>query len=297
MGFPPDNKEHSPAARRLNELGAVVTHALRELLEHKHLYQSVPVQIGNLGDRPLDGPIGRIDENARAAVAATISQPWHLVDNLERRPTFLSGLRLDADVPHVKLFCVRCNRTEAFNSISATDMLARDYMTPVHALGDKVIQVFVLSFLCQSCKTVPEVFLVRREGLRLSLEGRSPIEHVEVPNVLPKNLEKFYTGAIIAKQCGHTLSGLFMLRTLIEQWVRSLGWEEPRASDAIDSYVASLPEDFRNRFPCLRDEYKALSDDIHSATGSPEVFDRVHSAILRHFDARRVFGMIKQDFS
>lgn len=292
-----DNAAHNPAARRLEELGAAVTKAVRTLLEQRHLYQGVQVHIGDLGDKPLDGHIGRQDENARAAVAATITQRWCLVDNMERRSPHFTGLRIDADVPDVKLFCERCNRIEAFNSISSLDMLARDYNKPEYIVDGEIVQLFAISFLCQSCKIVPEVFLIRREGLRLCLHGRSPMEHVEVPEVIPRNVDRFFKGAIVAKQCGHVLSGVFMLRTLIEQWVRSLGHQAPRASDAIDSYVASLPDDFRQRFPCLRDEYGALSDDIHAANGSVEVFNKPLGDVLKHFDARRLFRIVDEERS
>jgi hypothetical protein len=57
------------------------------------------------------------------------------------------------------------------------------------------------------------------------LSGRAPIEHVLVPNVIPKNAAGFFKDALIAYQSGQTLAALFLLRTLIEQWLKLEGYE------------------------------------------------------------------------
>ena len=78
----------------------------------------------------------------------------------------------------MKLFCEQCGRTEAFNSVSAQDFLTRgELFNNIKFWQRDSIQTYVLSFLCQSCKSVPEVFLVRRKREKLTLCGRAPIEH------------------------------------------------------------------------------------------------------------------------
>jgi hypothetical protein len=277
---------------RYAELGKRVSMALRELLENKHLYQRVAVDFTGLTEAPTATARERLAELFIAKCKRVIQLPWDCADNTGHyRRVGIDGDALRPTVPHVKLFCEECDRIEAFNSVSAEDMLGRDKERPEHELGGKTIQVFALSYLCQSCKRVPEVMLVRREGAQLSLCGRSPMEHTRVPSAIPKRIARFYRDAVVAYQCGHTLSGLFMLRTLIEQWARGYGVGGTEASAVLDAYVATLPADFKERFSCFRDLYNLLSADLHSATGDEGLFVNVLARIDEHFEARRLFKL------
>jgi hypothetical protein len=149
-----------------------------------------------------------------------------------------------------------------------------------------------LEYTCQSCKQTPEVFLVRRRGVKLTNEGRSPIEHVEVPAFIPKPVRRFFSGAVVAHQSGQTLAALFLLRTVIEQWARAATESvKVQADQVLDDYMLTLPEDFRARFPSLRALYGELSVDMHAATGSSGLFSRAVTEICEHFDARRLFKL------
>jgi hypothetical protein len=197
------------------------------------------------------------------------------------------------DTPDVKLYCTKCGRLEAFNAVSTEEFLRRGAGSRDNfSTNQGIVQVFVMSFLCQSCKGVPEVFTIRREGAKLVLCGRAPIEHIEVPTVIPKQVRPLFSGAIVAHQSGQTLAGIFLLRTLIEQWAQSAAPSKGiQADEAIDSYLTTLPEDFKGRFPSLRALYGELSADIHCATGSSELFEKARNQILEHFDARRLYKL------
>jgi hypothetical protein len=54
-------------------------------------------------------------------------------------------------------------------------------------------QVFALAFHCQSCKRIPEVFMVRREGPRLTLTGRAPQSWRTSP---AKHLRAFFSSVL-----------------------------------------------------------------------------------------------------
>jgi len=150
-------------------------------------------------------------------------------------------------------------------------------------------KVFAFSFLCQSCKTVPEVLLIRREGFKLINSGRSPIEHVDVPPDIPNSMKRFYRGAVVAHQSGQTLAGIFLLRKLIEQWARSKAPLGQLPADAVlDAYMATLPENFKSQFKSFRELYGDLSVDIHAAKGDPDRFNEAHDNIVEHFKARRL---------
>lgn len=272
--------------------------ALHELLERKHLYQSVRAQL---------------DETfifECAAQAPTERRSWFLAvgEMLKDGPWDLSPFgpggsggnsvgqigggdirRLQVRAPDVKLYCKMpgCRRQEPFNMVGCTDMLGGEY-----SLARPVRQIFGLSCVCQSCKGEPTIFLVRREGLKLTLVGRSSIEHVEVPTVIPRSVEHFYSGAVVAHQSGQTLAGNFMLRTLVEQWVRSFpSTAAMRVEDALDWYYSKLPEAFKQHSPSLREIYEHLSSDIHAAKGDESVFTSEMARIVEHFDGWRFYKL------
>jgi hypothetical protein len=275
-----------------------VTTAVKLLLESKHLYQSATLEIKDLLDNTLKSlQDHEHEEFVKSRFYTRVGANWFPVDRAFRRhihpkPPEEKEKPIRFQTPDVKLFCQTCDRIEAFNSISSEDFLQRDPVSAAFTLSGQIVQVFALSFLCQSCKSVPEVFLVRRQGLKLTNSGRSPIEHVDVPPVIPKSVRTFYSGAVVAHQSGQTLAGIFLLRTLIEQWARSGAPCNQLLADAVlDAYMATLPEDFKSRFPSFRVLYADLSADIHAVKGDTDLFDRARVEIVEHFDARLLFKL------
>lgn len=267
---------------------------LKLLLESKHLYQNIKIEYQDLADA-LKGSADFV-KDVKQEFTKRVSGEWHPLDPANQKsPVFEQDIPLTVwfEVPDVKLFCEVCGRTEAFNVVSADDFLQhKRFDVSVNPTNDKTIQVFVISFQCQSCKSAPEVFLIRRHGMKLTISGRAPIEHVTVPPVIPKNLRRFYSGAIVAHQSGQTLAGLFLLRTVIEQWARQqTGDTKLKADDILDKYMSTLPNDFRQRFASMKDLYGKISADIHSATGSAALFDKASEKIVEHFDTRRLFKL------
>jgi hypothetical protein len=294
--------ELTPAGRLklLGQLSELIPAAIKELLEKKHLYQSV-----TLDPRGLLDHIGNLAKEIK--IIENIG--WVIPDEDHPSATTSGAVVAVQDAqfavwlkaPDVKLFCEKCERVEAFNSV-ATHILVSSVGDNFLAVQGSVganslaVQVFAFSFLCQSCKSVPEVFLVRRTGLKLTLCGRAPIEHVEVPSFIPKQIQSFFRGGILAFQSGQILAGNFMLRTVIEQWARIATHLESadQADRILDSYMDSLPNDFKDRFPSMRELYDVLSADIHGAVGSSELFERAQKEIVQHFDARRLYKLPKQ---
>jgi hypothetical protein len=290
----------SVAAKLIKEgLERKLSLTLKTLLEEKHLYQSLEVEldegvtaaVNSLAPQPISRTGSRdFKTELKMFAAGLLLKRWYVMDP--------SGSYTHSEdncsllVPHVKTFCTTCDRIEPFNLTAATDYLdaASHSMARLqeHKTSAGVIQNFVMSFLCQGCKLIPEIFMVRRVGAKLTLCGRSPIEHIEVPKFLPTNARQYFSGAIVAHQSGQTLAGLFLLRTYIEQWIRSLGAKDEYADQALDWYMSTLPEDFRAHFPSLRDIYGVLSDAMHKADASPAIFDKAKADIETHFDARRL---------
>lgn len=146
---------------------------------------------------------------------------------------------------------------------------------------------------------MPVRFLVRREGLKLRLAGRDPIELISTPKVLPKGPAKYYSDAVIAHHAGQTLAGLFLMRVFVEQFWRTIpAVQELLKSDSRatgekqgDAYQKDLPPAFKEKFPSLKDCYGKLSEAIHAADASATIFAEISTAIVEHFDARRVFNI------
>lgn len=282
-------------------LSTNISLTLKELIEKKHLYQSFLI---SSYDDILNVAVSNVHRLNADKVETNIRElyrgPWHALPpskgceipyysktiNAERKLAFF--------IPHVKLFCPKCARIEAFNCLSGEDSLDYDVtgLTLTHIHHKSTMQVFILSFLCQSCKVSPAVFLIRREENKLTLSGRSPIEHVYVPHVIPKAISDFFSGAVVAHQSGQTLAGIFLFRVLLEQWVQSQAKKkELKVDQALDEYMKILPADFKSRFPSFRTIYENLSADIHNATGSPELFEKTQQQIIQHFEARRLFQL------
>jgi hypothetical protein len=270
-----------------------ITRTLKSLFQTKHLYQSELVNIDNTFDVELMLLKKDSLEKAKESFLLNAKSNWATEDTGSKQVGAPIDTRITFDIPDVKLYCSKCGGLEAFNSVSCEEFFSRGSSTSeIFSLTPgTTIQTFIFSFLCQSCKSVPETFMVRREGFKLILCGRSPIEYVEVPNVIPKAIKRFYSSAIVAHQSGETLAGLFLLRTLLEQWVVSKTEGATSADQAIELYMNSLPSDFTSRFPSFRAIYSELSGDIHSAKGSPELFESVKNRIIEHFDARRLFKL------
>jgi hypothetical protein len=261
-----------------------LTACLKLLLETKHLYQSATVDLN----------IRRRYKNDRQWKLEAARKMWHIRDSaISPSVSRPEGYYFTVIVPDVKLFCHQCDRVEAFNSISSQEFTGRSVQERDGNTTSDAIQVFVLSFLCQSCKGVPEVFLIRRQGLKLTLCGRAPMEIAKVPRVIPKLVQRYYSGALVAHQSGQTLAGLFLLRTLIEQWARSqVGTPAPRRADELmDKYMGMLPDNFKDRFPSMRSLYDDISADLHDGVGSSDLFDSALDKITEHFDARRLYKL------
>jgi hypothetical protein len=274
-----------------------ITLGIKSLLETKHLYQNITLEyeslFDTLGEMTVEITGKQTLEDIKTSFSESIQANWFAIDR--PNPNYISGAGgkyspFCFETPDIKLFCHKCERVEAANSISSEDFFQRESTPRYFLISGQRVQVFVFSFLCQSCKSVPEVFLVRRQGLRLTLSGRSPIEHIDVPRVIPNQVKGYYSGAVVAHQSGQTLAGIFLLRTVIEQWARHLIPDAPRDADKLlDAYMSTLPDDFKVRFPSFRNLYENLSDDMHAAKGNAQLFEKVLADIEEHFEARPFF--------
>lgn len=270
--------------------------AVRELLQKKHLYQNVRISTDEVIRQAQEGARQPLDAAAINEVRRLAAESWQVEDSYRARNRQIHGRavekRLEFVPPDVKLFCTSCDRVEAFGLVGADDApwSYSDRTKPSTFRSD--LQAFVLTYVCQSCHAPPEVFLLRRDGEKVTLCGRAPIEHVDVPRVIPKSIRSYVGDSRVAHNSGQTLAAVFLLRVAIEQWARNAtGLDSTYADDVIDAYMESLPQDFSARFPSVRSLYKDLSAAVHKAEASASLFERAHTELIEHFDARRLFRL------
>lgn len=205
--------------QKLNQIFSnIISNKLKELLETKHLYQNAEVAFTaddlkgvDLVDIPKDNTYLFDLDN------------WNIIledRNLSMGRLTNPGRSKENDLfitpPGVKLYCNFCKRREAFNlnSVSYVNIV---FNADFDANTINPADNFTLSYICQSCKSFLEVFLISYKNKKLTICGRSPIEYIEVPKSIPKNAQQYYSDALLAYQSGQHLAGNFMLRVLIEQ--------------------------------------------------------------------------------
>ena len=195
-------------------------------------------------------------------------------------------------LPTIQTRCPHCKGRWPFNPMAADRKLERGRKSTSD-------QWFFLSYECQSCKGEPVRFLIRRTKDKLTLCGRDPIETVEVPPVIPKALAERYSSSIVAYQSGQALAADFLLRVFVEQYWRSIAEvatalkdkQRPSGDEIGQAYKSTLPSDFKERFPSLCEVYSNLSEAIHSADDSPDIYPRACEMVIEHFDARRLYKL------
>ena len=281
-------------------LNTTIAQQLKILLETKHLYQSVSIDPLPHAERLKDG----IEEGEKKIFASELAlfvrsaqltaspQPIFTQEGSTQSPvlTLLIG--------NVKTFCDKCSARETFIPIWHVELSnsIRQQSTVYHHIAPPPddFQLFVLTYQCQACKSAPVAFLVRRTGWRLYLDGRSPIEHIEVPAFIPQHERKWFRDAIIAFNTGKIPAALYYLRTFIEQFARRRTGLKGRATgeELMDAYGDTLPSPPRDQMPSLRHWYDKLSETVHEPDDDEKLsplFEEARAEIERHFDFRRIY--------
>ncbi len=284
----------------ISELSGAMSAALKKLLETKHLYQSIAVDPAPLVARAMNS----LSASAQTALA---SGGGFQLDGLpfSIMTEELTAVSRDGTVEHyltilvqnTKLFCTACDNREVFAPQGCQDLehMARRFLSMSSSGVTRKppavpTQVYAISFSCQLCNGPLHGVLVRRSGFKLTLEGRSPMEHVAVPSFIPKAESHLYRDALIAAHGGKVLAALFYLRAFIEQFARRQAQVPGRATgdEIMSAYATLLPSPVRDTMPSLKEWYERLSEPLHSANADEGVWLEALAAIDLHFDIRRV---------
>lgn len=266
-----------------------IARSFKLLFEAKHLYQNIKIDLSVFRRKRMhsSGGIGAgvskdHDESKEVDFSLMPDHLWRLTPSKEKKQN-----KYVVSMPHIEIFCSVDSKAEPFHPKEACTISHSE-------LRDLIIQDYIVSYECQLCKTLV-TFMVRREGLKLLLSGRSPMEAVHLPTYIPKNQKQYISDAIIAYNSGQTLPALFMLRVFIEQYAKSFSSiPDLKADKYIEKYMKSLSQEFKAKYPSVSDLYEKLSLAIHKADASSELFVKTMDNICIHLEAKQLEEKIRK---
>lgn len=288
-----------PGARfaLVSTVNRFLAETLKNLLEEKHLYQSSTRLDFNKLYSLLEKQVVGYGNQTSFEDNKMLAHEWFRPAEIELQEIIANrrGPAPTLLVQNVKLYCSHCQHDETFSPIWYTDV--SNAIAERHAKDHRIAspsegyQLYSLTFQCETCKAIPVSFLICRREWKLTIEGRSPFEEVELPAFIPKTEAPLLADAIVAAQCSKTLAALFYLRAFIEQFARrQTKTIDRRPGDQIlDAYHALLPEGRRDHMPSLRALYEKLSEALHEARADEELFEKSKADIIEHFDFRRLY--------
>jgi hypothetical protein len=199
---------------------------LKLLLETKHIYQNVVIDGKRLVDewtekvRSMGATVKDGEYRFETAAFVWGDEELHVLGRSgEPEPVVTLSIR------NPKLFRSTCGTSEVFKPLWSRDLASElNRPVPSYAVGSRAefpgFQLLFIGLQCLRCSGRPEGFMVRRDRWRLILEGRSPMEHLEVPKFVPKPERNLFRDALIAAHGGKILAALFYLQVFIEQFAR-----------------------------------------------------------------------------
>jgi hypothetical protein len=199
-------------------------------------------------------------------------------------------------IPTIRMACNFCDGVRLAHNSGFRDEKTLVYGVVVGNDKGQLCQVFTFPFQCQNCpkgQGEPIFYLVRREGLKFTITGRSHFAEVDIPKSFPKEESRYFRGAIIGHTAGQTLAALFLLRVFVEQYMRRVTrtTDRIRGEELVDKYSLLLPADFPPKFNSLKRVYEELSERLHSADASAEQFDSSRKDIEDHFDMLKLLPL------
>jgi hypothetical protein len=283
-------------------LSQAFSNEVKKLIEAKHIYQRISIDpqkiVSEVRARVCISGQQRFDTEAHQFIESVRFVPS---TDPEARASLEEPPLPILLIENVKIFCPRCDEREIASPIWYRELSNELRKPSVFSFGSikhrlpanylpVPFQMFVIVYQCQRCEDPPQSFLVRRDGWRLTLDGRSPMEQVDAPTFLPKPEKGLFRDALVAVHGGKVLAGLFYLRTFIEQFARrQTGITDKSGGAIMKAYSDLLPAQYRDHMPSLREWYEHLSEALHEARGDEALLEKGREEIEKHFDIRRVF--------
>ncbi len=201
-------------------MGQSVADAFKRLLSEKHLYQSVEVDLTlvssmanhilkdwnesfyNPGGRHLGEALPETKMELEKSKVTKLA--FGCQENHTDHPYFrVIRVFVSFELPTINTFCDHCKERWPFNPVADGSYLVQ---------GHGQDEFFYLGYQCQQCKGEAIRFLVRREGLKLRLAGRYPLEVLPSAKSVAKISQQILRQRSYCSYAGQTLTGLFLLR-------------------------------------------------------------------------------------
>ncbi len=297
-------------------VGEKVSKAICELLEQKHLYQSVRVDsesLHKLIPRETTQMVNQSNNYGREAYfkkslteglikCETATWEFNTVkpdfsNTLQGLLTKTETFYIPIPLPTIKVTCIQCDSVLPPHNHGYIG-LSEQRHSHVFQIKSEPVQVFEASYQCQSCKGEPVIFLIHRKGLKLTLVGRSQMAAIDVFKFIPKEILKLFRNSVVAQRTGFILAAALYLRCAIENYMRStIAAKERLTGDALaDLYAKSLPKDFSDNFPSLKKAYSDLSLVLHAGLETEaefKTYSEVKDAVEGHFEGLDIFSRRK----
>jgi hypothetical protein len=291
-----------------DEVSVQLEEKLPMLFQDKHLYQGIQIEDKDdnwANDTLLDGSTPSIGSRTTSAVLTldlckniysryVAQTPWNILMPGDLVPASGQDQFPSVSLTPIDSYCPRCDLSpRAFSPSAISD--GRNNNNP----SGKREQSWLIVFECAKCQQ-PIEFMLVREGNKLDICGRSPIEFQDVAKVIPKRLHKHISNANITADANFLLAGVLYLRTAVEQFLVSQKGVKaacaklpgrPTGDDLGDAYNDLLPVPFKQSFPSLKDLYADLSTAIHSAKTDRKAFDEMMLRFTHHFEGRSAFKL------
>lgn len=295
-------RPESPEAELLAQ--EAIEDAISVLLERKGLYQKVDVAFERLSNHldSIKAPsfqtfIGEFSTRPWVPVSQDVTKENHA------RAEFFCGvgdsplsassdqLKLAFYLPSIKLYCADCKDEHTFSSVTA--MWWDGFADCYPRYGAKTQQIFNLTYTCVKCRNNPISFMLKRDGLRLTLCGRSERLSIEVPSLIPKALRDVIRDAKSAVAENDLPAGFYHLRTFVEHYMKScLGIpvaQRITGEDLGAKYNASLDSRMSSGLPSMPSLYERSSRFMHERSGSDEDFNALMESVEGHLSAKELF--------
>lgn len=284
--------------------------AIKELLETKHLYQSVAFG-EDLKKKIMAQDLPSIlskSKSARGHASEILRGYWNLIADKQSwegadpihmgPPPGPSHIRIV--LPRIKVTCGKCKTQNAPHIPFGAHEHRPNWNESAdrNSAGSQAIQVLSFKYVCQSCDLSQQsilCFMVTRKGEKLTLSGRSELEEVSIPKSIPSEESKLLSNAIITNQASMPLAGIFYLRAFVEQYLRRITGISDTATPGdvlAEEYHKLLPDEFPSKFKSMKKIYRSLSGKIHTATPCQETFDYCLEKIEKHFDQLKLMPII-----
>lgn len=296
-------RSESPEVELLTQ--EAIGEALALLFSSRGLYQKVEVSLD-----PIQNYLDSVRSgNAKAILAEFSKRPWVPVssdapDMDRKRALFFCGIvdgelsdpndlrPLAFPLPAVKLPCAKCRGDQSFTSKT---VLWWDGLTGVYPrLGERTSQIFCLTYQCVHCSDSPITFLVRREGLRLLLCGRSERLRVRVPDAIPRDLRPIVADALSAANESDVFAGFYHLRTFCEHYMKQCLGMPSDARITVEElgkqYNDGLDPRMTSSMPSIKSICERASRFMHERSGTREQFSAMLEEVEGHLVAKGLFA-------